>query len=192
MDQGGPDTLLAQAWQLAPAALEVFFLLRKHPAAITKELFARGRQLFFGPGAAMRDAEKAACVLAVIGVMLRDPEYGAEAHLFWQGTLQHYGDLASAARHLARARQLAEIAGNPATIAGADLAMARLCERMGDLAAAAEAYETGLEADKQAGLTLQSLPILERLADVYRQLWPAGAGPGPARPGHPAYPQPQR
>ena len=175
-DQGGADTLLAQAWRVAPAALDVFFLLRKHPAAITKELFARGRQLFFGPGAAMRDAEKAACVLAVIGVMLQDPEYGAQAHLLWQGTLQHDGDLAGAARHLARARQLAEMAENSATIAGADLAMAGLRERMGDLAAAAGAYENGLEANKQAGLTLQSLPILERLADVYRQLgWPERA-----------------
>jgi len=173
---GEIDALLARAWQAAPSALDVFALLRQHPAAITAETFDRGRQLFIRPGAPQRDADRALCVLAVIGVMLRDPGHGAQAHLMWQGILQHDENLAGAARHLARARVLAEAAGDAGAAAEADLAIARLRERAGDLAGAAEAYERAMAGSKPADSSLPWLPVLERLADAYRQLGrPAGA-----------------
>jgi tetratricopeptide (TPR) repeat protein len=164
------DVLLAQAWQVAPAALDVYLLLRRHPTAITTQTLARARELFIRPGAPQHDADRALCVLAVIGLMLRDPGQAAQAHLLWQGILQHDENLAGAARHLARARALADATGDAGTAADADLALARLRERAGDLAGAVEAYERAMETSGQAASSLPWLPVLERLADAYRQL----------------------
>ena len=170
--EGDVDALLARAWDAAPGAVDVYLLLRHHPEAITEQALDRARHMFFGPTAHQPDADKGLCVLAVLGVLLRDPGHGAQAHLMWQGILQHGGNLPGAAHHLARARALAERAKDAAAIEEIDLAMARLLERTGDLAEAVARYESILAGHN--GDDLSSLPVLERLADSYRQLGKPG------------------